>query len=210
MGERDIGARSDVYALGAMTYEMLTGEPPFTGPTPQAIVAKVLTETPPPLRPKRPTVPPAVEHAVLTALQKLPADRYGTRRRTSPTPSTGRGATPQRWHSPARAFRALRAFRAPSSLAASALIAHRRGRSQAGSCTARRPRTRSPLHHVPPAGGGARRHPRLIASPFSRRVPPRVRRAGTGRIPAVAPQPEPAAGRADARHQSRDDSLLLP
>ncbi len=75
MGERDIGARSDVYALGAMTYEMLTGEPPFTGPNSQAIVAKVLTETPPPLRPKRPTVPPAVEHAVLTALQKLPADR---------------------------------------------------------------------------------------------------------------------------------------
>ena len=78
MGERDIGARSDVYALGAMTYEMLTGEPPFTGPNSQAIVAKVLTEKPPPLRPKRPTVPPAVEHAVLTALQKLPADRFGT------------------------------------------------------------------------------------------------------------------------------------
>jgi serine/threonine-protein kinase len=78
MGERDIGARSDVYALGAMTYEMLAGEPPFTGPNSQAIVAKVLTETPPPLRPKRPSVPSAVERAVLIALQKLPADRFGT------------------------------------------------------------------------------------------------------------------------------------
>ena len=78
MGERDIGPRSDVYALGAMTYEMLTGEPPFTGLNSQAIVAKVLTEQPPPLRPKRPTVSPAVEHAVLTALQKLPADRFGS------------------------------------------------------------------------------------------------------------------------------------
>ncbi len=78
MGERELGARSDVYALGAMTYEMLTGEPPFTGPNSQAIVAKVLTETPPPLRPKRPSVPAAVEHAVLVALQKLPADRFST------------------------------------------------------------------------------------------------------------------------------------
>ena len=78
MGERDIGARSDVYALGAMTYEMLTGEPPFTGLNCQAIVAKVLTEQPPPLRPRRPLVPSAVENAVLTALQKLPADRYGS------------------------------------------------------------------------------------------------------------------------------------
>ena len=50
MGERDIGARSDVYALGAMTYEMLAGEPPFMGPNSQAIVAKVLTEAPRPLR----------------------------------------------------------------------------------------------------------------------------------------------------------------
>jgi eukaryotic-like serine/threonine-protein kinase len=78
MGEREIGPRSDVYALGAMTYEMLAGEPPFTGPNSQAIVAKVLTEQPPPLRPKRPTVPAAAEAAILTALQKLPADRWGS------------------------------------------------------------------------------------------------------------------------------------
>jgi serine/threonine-protein kinase len=78
MGERKIGPRSDVYALGAMTFEMLAGEPPFTGPSSQAIVAKVLTEQPPPLRAKRPSVPPAAEAAILTALQKLPADRWGS------------------------------------------------------------------------------------------------------------------------------------
>jgi eukaryotic-like serine/threonine-protein kinase len=80
MGEREIGARSDVYALGAMAYEMLAGEPPFTGPNSQAIVAKVLTENPPPLRTRRPLVPVAVEAAVLSALQKLPADRFGSAR----------------------------------------------------------------------------------------------------------------------------------
>jgi serine/threonine protein kinase len=78
MGEREITARSDVYALGAMTYEMLLGEPPFSGPTAQAIVAKVLTEAPRPLTPRRHSIPPEVEDAVLTALQKLPADRFGS------------------------------------------------------------------------------------------------------------------------------------
>jgi serine/threonine-protein kinase len=61
-----------------MTYEMLVGDPPFTGSTAQAIVAKVMTERPRPLHPQRDTVPPAVEEAVLTALEKLPADRYAT------------------------------------------------------------------------------------------------------------------------------------
>ncbi len=78
MGEREITARSDVYALGAVLYEMLIGEPPFTGPTAQAIVAKVVTETPRPLLPQRHTVPPHVQAAVLTALEKLPADRFGS------------------------------------------------------------------------------------------------------------------------------------
>ena len=83
MGEREIGPRSDVYALAAMSYEMLAGEPPFTGPSSQAIVAKVLTEQPPSLRNKRPTVPQAVEDAILTALQKLPADRWASARELS-------------------------------------------------------------------------------------------------------------------------------
>jgi serine/threonine-protein kinase len=76
MGEREITARSDVYALGVVTYEMLVGEPPFTGPTAQAIIAKVLTDEPRPPTGLRKTVPPAIEAAVLTALAKLPADRF--------------------------------------------------------------------------------------------------------------------------------------
>ncbi|HEU4524358.1 MAG TPA: protein kinase, partial [Gemmatimonadales bacterium] len=78
MGEREITARSDVYALGAVLYEMLTGDPPFTGSTAQAIVARVVTESPRPLVPQRHTIPTHVEAAVLTALEKLPADRFAS------------------------------------------------------------------------------------------------------------------------------------
>jgi serine/threonine-protein kinase len=78
MGEREITARSDVYALGCVLYEMLTGEPPFTGATAQAVVARVVTEAPRPLHAQRHTIPTHVEAAVLTALEKLPADRFAS------------------------------------------------------------------------------------------------------------------------------------
>ena len=78
MGERTIDARSDVYALGAVTYEMLTGDPPFAGSSVQAIVAKVLTEKPTAPSRIRDTVSPGMEAAVLKALAKLPADRFAT------------------------------------------------------------------------------------------------------------------------------------
>jgi serine/threonine-protein kinase len=76
MGERAIDGRADIYALGAVTYEMLVGEAPFTGPTVQAIVARVMTESPRPVTGQRKSVPPNVNAAVLRALEKLPADRF--------------------------------------------------------------------------------------------------------------------------------------
>jgi TolB-like protein len=75
-GARDLDARTDVYALATVVYEMLAGEPPFAGPTPQAAVARRFTEAPRPLRQVRETVPEAVDHAVLKALAKAPADRF--------------------------------------------------------------------------------------------------------------------------------------
>jgi serine/threonine-protein kinase len=78
MGERDISARADVYALGCVLYEMLAGEPPFTGPTAQAIIARVMTETPRSLTLQRHTVPGHLEAVVRKALEKLPADRFAS------------------------------------------------------------------------------------------------------------------------------------
>ena len=78
MGERTLDARTDIYALGCVVYEMLSGEPPHSGPTAQAIVAKVLTDEPRPLVQLRKSVPEHVDDAVLTALAKLPADRFST------------------------------------------------------------------------------------------------------------------------------------
>ena len=78
MGEKHIDGRTDIYAAGAMLYEMLSGEPPFIGATVQAIVAKVITERPTPLSTVRDTVPAGVGAAVLKALAKLPADRFAT------------------------------------------------------------------------------------------------------------------------------------
>ena len=77
-GERELDARSDVYALGAVSYEMLGGEPPFTGTSTQAVIAKLMTEDPRPLSVLRRSVPPHIEAAVHHAMEKLPADRFGS------------------------------------------------------------------------------------------------------------------------------------
>ena len=77
-GERAIDQRSDIYSLGCVIYETIAGEPPFTGPTAQAIMARRFTEAPRPLRQLRETVPPAVDSAVAKALAKSPADRFGS------------------------------------------------------------------------------------------------------------------------------------
>ena len=77
-GSARLDGRSDVYSLGCVLYEMLAGEPPFGGPTAQAIAAKHLQQHPAPLHVIRDTVPSVIESAVEQALAKIPADRFAT------------------------------------------------------------------------------------------------------------------------------------
>ena len=76
--EKEITARSDVYSLASVLYEMLAGEPPHGGGSAQQIIMKIITETPQPVTARRKSVPPNVSAAVSKALEKLPADRFGS------------------------------------------------------------------------------------------------------------------------------------
>jgi serine/threonine-protein kinase len=98
-GTHTVDARSDQYALGAIAYELLSGEPPHTGPTTQAIIARVMTETPRSIRSTRPAVPAGVEAAILRALEKAPADRFTSCGTFANALASGRvdGGT-LRWH----------------------------------------------------------------------------------------------------------------
>ena len=76
LADGDLDARSDVYSLGCVMYEMLAGIPPFVGATPQAVMARRFGSPPPPLGETREGIPPHVEHAVAKALCRAPADRW--------------------------------------------------------------------------------------------------------------------------------------
>ena len=111
-GDRTLDRRSDVYSLGAVFYEMISGEPPVSGATAQAVVAKLLTEKPVKLRVVRDTVPVAMERATERALAKVPADRFASagefaRALTLATPEAERAPVRSRMFWPAVGLAAL-------------------------------------------------------------------------------------------------------
>src|SRR5256885_4709693 len=79
-GDKRIDPRSDVYCLPAVLYEMLAGEPPFTGPSAQAMPARVINDLPRPIRTVRRALPMHLERALVRGLAKSPADRHRTAR----------------------------------------------------------------------------------------------------------------------------------
>ena len=75
-GDSNVDGRTDVYALGCVLYEMLAGQPPFTGPTAESVARQHVVATPPPITQIRPSIPAAVSAALARALAKSPADRF--------------------------------------------------------------------------------------------------------------------------------------
>ena len=77
-GEKTVDGRSDIYSLGCVLYEMIVGEPPHTGPTAQAVMARRMIDAVPKIRPVRDTVSESLERAIHRALARVPADRFST------------------------------------------------------------------------------------------------------------------------------------
>jgi len=93
-GDRDVDRRTDIYSLAAVTYEMLAGEPPHSGPTVQAVIAKLMTEDVRPIAAVRRSVPAHVDQALARGLEKLAADRFATATEFADV-LNGRVTTPQ-------------------------------------------------------------------------------------------------------------------
>ena len=106
-GETDVGPASDVYALGCILFELLTGQPPFTGATYQAILVKRFTTDPPRVRSVRPEVPQAYDDAIARSLERDPAQRIQTAHAFAEAVAAGAVASPGAAHEPVGGARSI-------------------------------------------------------------------------------------------------------
>ncbi|HEX2220520.1 MAG TPA: protein kinase [Gemmatimonadales bacterium] len=219
-GDPGVDHRVDIYAFGIMAYEILTGEPPFTGPSPQAILGAHIAGLPRPIALSRPGIPPLLAHMVMKCLEKRPADRpqtadeiigtldmLSTPSGTVPATAVLPGTRVGRWRRSLGGF--ARRFGPAVAIvvlaAAVALLAWpRRGTTPMGPPPAAAP-TDDALHSpaaeaIPPATSA---ETSLPTPPVAESAPPAPTRAPT---PRAAPAPRPER---DARVMSSEDSALL-
>jgi tetratricopeptide (TPR) repeat protein len=104
-GEREVDGRSDIYSLACVVYEMLAGQPPYTGATPEAILARKSVEAVPSVRVVRKAVPVGVEQALTGALATVPADRFATAAEFATALQLGRDAQGRGTQLPRRGLR---------------------------------------------------------------------------------------------------------
>jgi serine/threonine-protein kinase len=161
-GEREIDARSDLYALGVVAYEMATGELPFQAPTVPGILMKHISEAAPDVKRRRPELPDDLAVSVMRCLEKDPASRW-------PTAESLRRALENRTAGPYRP--SAPTPRRPSPGAAGVELERawdRGGRGAVGRPSPRRPIERRPSPHAPrpaePAAGGLPREPEIVRS----------------------------------------------
>jgi tRNA A-37 threonylcarbamoyl transferase component Bud32 len=182
--------RSDLYALGVMAYEMLTGMPPFTGRSPQAVLAAHVMEEAPPVERRRPAMPPALAMLVTECLAKSPADRPQTATEVMhaldaiATPSGGTAPTLVRMPSAVVTPHGTPApaWRLPAAIAAAALVL------VAGGLWLRRERASPP---VPPAAPPV---------PATATLPPPDSTPAPAKQPPAAPSPGPTAASRSTPH----------
>jgi hypothetical protein len=124
VGDRTIDARSDVYSMAAVLYEMLAGEPPITGASAQSLIAKLVTEAPTRLRVLRPTVPESIDETIAKALAKVPADRHATAGEFARALTTR--VVSRRWWMPTVPWRPLAILGGIAAIVATGLVLARR------------------------------------------------------------------------------------
>jgi serine/threonine-protein kinase len=146
-GDPQTDHRTDLYAVGVMAYEMLTGHPPFVGPTAQAVLAAQVTQAPPVITLQRPTIPPALGAVVMRCLEKRPADR---------------------WQSASELLHQLESMATPTGGTSPVAVTSAVTPGGPPATSPDRPAAAPPAAATPPGGGGPTAPPARLAVPINR------------------------------------------